>query len=241
MIQIILYLTIGLLFTLLDLILIRRNRRILVCLSTFVFYTLFINGFIIGLLLLILGKPNALKTNMYHTFFAIEYGVLASGIGIALLVVHAILMHRLTFTAVPGRRAWLTTLNACTLLLLMFLGSFLIKFTDWWFDLFGETKPQDFISKIQSLIQLSDRMILPGLIQMVLISSIFYTLIVLFMIYFNRFNFIWNAKTKAITIMKRSWIQTALFAVTLAVFISGLIYSVYHLHLIDVCLTLLKK
>lgn len=42
MIQIILYLTIGLLFTLLDLILIRRNRRILVCLSTFFFlYTLY--------------------------------------------------------------------------------------------------------------------------------------------------------------------------------------------------------
>lgn len=97
MIQIILYLTIGLLFTILDLIFIRRNRRILVWLSTFVFHTLFINGLIIGLLLLFLGKPNALKTNMYHTFFAVEYGVLASGIGIALLIVHAILMHRLTF------------------------------------------------------------------------------------------------------------------------------------------------
>lgn len=239
MIQIILYLTIGLLFTILDLIFIRRNRRILVWLSTFVFYTLFINGLIIGLLLLFLGKPNALKTNMYHTFFAVEYGVLASVIGIALLIVHAILMHRLTFTAVPGRRAWLTTLNACVLLLLVFTGSFLIKFTDWWFDLFGEMKAKAFISKIQSVIHLSDRMILPGLIQMVLVSSIFYTLIVLLVIYFNRFNFVWNTKTKSIIIMKRAWIQTALFAVTLAVFISSLIYSVYHLHLIDVCLTLL--
>ncbi|MHD0396626.1 hypothetical protein ACY2DA_01920 [Staphylococcus simulans] len=239
MIQITLYLMIGLIFTLLDLWLIRRNRRILVCLSTFVFYTLFINGFIIGVLLLFLGKPNALKPNMYHTFFIVEYSVLACAIGFALLVVHAILMHRLTFISVPGRRAWLTILNACVVLLLMFTGIFLIKFTDWWFDLFGEMKPKLFITKIQSLIHLSDRTILPGLIQMVLVSSIFYTTMVLLMIYFNRFNFIWHTKTKSITILKRTWIQTALYAVTLSIFISGLIYSVYYLHLIDVCLTIL--
>lgn len=240
MTQIILYVLIGMLFTLLDVCLIRRNHRILVWFSTLVFYTLFINGFIIGTLL-ILGKPNAYKSQLYHTFFVIEYIVLAFAIGIVLLIVHAILMHRLTFTAVPGRRAWLTTLNACALLLFMFIGVLFIKFTDWWFDLFGGMKPQAFITKFQSIIHLSDPTLLPGLIQTVLITSVFYSLLVLLLIYFNRFNFVWNTTTRSITIMKRSWIQTALFAITLTVFLSGLIYSVSHLHLIEVCLTLFRK
>lgn len=241
MIQITLYLMIGLFFTLLDLWLIRRNRRVLVYLSTFVFYTLFINSFIVGILLMFLGKQNVLKANMYYTFFSVEYSIVAFIIGVALLIVHAILMQRLTFISVPGHRAWLTILNASAILLLMFVGSFLIKFTDWWFDLFGEMKPQTFISKIYSFTHLSDPMILPGFIRIVLISSIFYTSIVLLVIYFNRFNFIWHTKTKSAIIMKRTWIQTALLAITLTIFISGLIYSVYYLHLIEVCFTLLHK
>ena len=73
MIQLVIYLAIGILYTVLDCLLIRRKVSIFKWIASFFFYTIFINASVIGILILYLHKPNTLLPKMYQTSFALKY------------------------------------------------------------------------------------------------------------------------------------------------------------------------
>lgn len=233
-IQISLYLFIGLIFTILDLYFIRRETRIVKWITAFLFYTVLINTVLLGTLILLLHKPNALLPKLYHSFFALEYSAAACAIGCLLCLIQLLLTQRLVLKASAVKRPWADFVIRLVIVLSAFIGCFAIFFADWWLESFGQTKPDAFLHQLHNLITGQQKDALKGLLLSPMFRALYVTMPFLFIVYFNRFNINWNGRTRCFTLIPSKWIQNGLAAIAFALCISGIWYICYALHFIQV-------
>lgn len=234
MIQYAIYLAAGLIFTALDCIFIRHKASIFKWITSFFFYTIFINFSTIGILILYLHKPNSLASKLYQTSFALKYVVLACIVGIILLVIQAILSRRLQFEYQAPKRAWTDSITNFIILLFTVIGLLAIFFADWFIDFFGNITPEQFLFNLNSPIKGTSDDMTGAMIKGPILKAVFYSLPILFLIAFNRFNFQWATVENIKMFIKRSTIRFCLLIVATAVLISGLYYGSNKLKLREV-------
>lgn len=122
MIQTILYLLIGLCFTVLNELVIARQHSRFKWITSFCFYTLFINIFSIGFLMLYFKKPNVLKPELYHSLFSLKYVLFAFAIGCFILLLQAVINQRMTFEPTTPKHRFLNWLINIFMLLFVLIG-----------------------------------------------------------------------------------------------------------------------
>ncbi|MHD0396627.1 LTA synthase family protein [Staphylococcus simulans] len=234
MIQIILYLFIGLCFTVLDAFVISRQHARFKWVTSFVFYTFFINIFSIGFLMLYLKKPNVLKPEIYHTSFALKYVLFALVIGCLILLLQAVINQRMTFELIKPKHRVLSGLLNILMLLFVLIGLAALFFADWFIDFFGNITPEQFLFNLNSPIKGTSSDMTNAMLNGPILKSLFYLTPMLLIIALNRYNIQWHTKTKTFTVFKRWMIQTGLLILSIAVLVSGLVYGSDKLRLSEV-------
>lgn len=234
MFQIILYLLIGLSFTVLDKRIISRQRSLIKWITSFCFYTCFINIVSVGMLMLYLKKPNVLMPDMYHSLFALKYVLFACVIGCFVLLLKAIIIQRMTFEPAKPKRRFLSGLLNGVILLFALIGLAAVFFADWFIDFFGNITPEQFLFNLNSPIKGTSSDMTDAMLKGPILKSLFYLMPLLLIIVFNRYHIQWHTNTKVVTVMKRFIIQIGLAILSIAVLVSGLVYGSDKLRLAEV-------
>ncbi|WP_412518599.1 hypothetical protein [Staphylococcus simulans] len=185
MFQIILYLLIGLSFTVLDKRIISRQRSLVKWITSFCFYTCFINIVSVGILMLYLKKPNVLMPDMYHSLFALKYVLFACVIGCFVLLLKAIIIQRMTFEPSKPKRRFLSGLLNSVILLFALIGLAAVFFADWFIDFFGNITPEQFLFNLNSPIKGTSSDMTDAMLKGPILKSLFYLMPLLLIIVFN--------------------------------------------------------
>lgn len=233
MIQLAVYFFIGLIFMLLDIFFIRYRRNVIKAIVSFCFFTLFINIFSIGLLVLFLNKINAFMPDKFHSVFAIQYFAFACMIGLITLLIEAVITKRLTFSPILfKKKGWKGLLDG--VMLIMLIVSMLVIFlTSWFLEQYGLLTPIQVVSKFNTLSQNVAASLLGELFSRPILKALFYAMPVVLFIAFNRFDITWHTNHSQFT-LKRATIQFCLLAIITALFISSIYFCVTSLHLLEV-------
>lgn len=234
MIQLVIYLAIGILFTVLDCLFIRRKVSIFKWIASFFFYFIFINASVIGILILFLHKPNTLLPKMYNTSFALKYIILACILGTILMLIQAVLNRRLQFEHQAPKRAWSDAVINVVIVLFTVIGLLAVFFADWFIDFFGNITPEQFLFNLNSPIKGTSDDMTKAMLNGPILKAIFYSLPLLFLVAFNRFNVQWLTTQGAKTFLRRIVIRFSLLIIATAVLISGLYYGSNKLRLPEV-------
>ncbi|MCS4485724.1 LTA synthase family protein [Staphylococcus americanisciuri] len=233
MMQWFIYLLVGVIVTLLDVVWVKKSHEKKRFIRKFLFYVITINILTLGLFVIVLGRGESVEAVAYKTIFGAYYLGAAVLVGALWLCLKYLLQRQTTvyFREVTVKRRWLDMLGNVFILLFTIVGLLVMFFADWFIDYFGNITPEQFLFNLKSPIKGTSDGMVQEIVRTPILKSLFFAVPIFILVIYNRYDVVGQQQR---LFLKRTVGKALLLPIALAVLVTGVTYGSKKLRLPEV-------